>query len=160
MSGIYGVPDIPLLFGLKLGGVQYASSFVSQSGAWYGRYVQVRDGNGTTQNVLMDAHLGRYPWLNDWDQSIRKKFRIAERQSVEFTWELYNTMNANTIRTWTGSSSITVGGGNGSSTGNSVNAINSSSSSYLRPDGVTPLRPSATGVLSPRIYEWGVTYRF
>jgi hypothetical protein len=102
----------------------------------------------------MEGHMGRYPWLNDWDQSIRKKFKVGEKQSVEFTWELFNTKNANTIRGWSGAS--TISGLNGPS----VSAINSSSSSYLRPDGITPLRPSATGILAPRIYEWGITYRF
>ncbi len=59
MSGLYGVPDIPLLFGFKLAGVQYASSFISQNGAWYGRSAQVRDANGTTQTLVMEPHAGR-----------------------------------------------------------------------------------------------------
>ncbi len=139
MSGLYGVPDIPLLFGFKLAGVQYASSFISQNGAWYGRSAQVRDANGTTQTLVMEPHAGRYPWLNNWDQSIRKKFKLGEgNKTLEFTWELYNSLNANTVRSW------------------STTTVNSSS--YLQPDGITPLRPST--ILVPRIYEWGITFKF
>jgi len=88
--------------------------------------------------------------LNDWDQSVSKSFKIAEKQSLKFTWQLFNTMNANTITGWS--------------------STDASASSYLQPyvvrngqvvnDGKTPLRTSATGVLSPRIYEWGVSYKF
>jgi hypothetical protein len=151
LSGIYGVPGIPLFFhGLKLRGVQYSSTFVTQNGAWYNRSADIKDANGTTQTVTMENHIARFPRLSDWDQSIRKKFKIAEKQSVEFTWQLFNSTNANTISGW---SSTDV-----------------SSSSYLQPyivrngqvinDGKTPLRPSSTSVLAPRIYEWGIAYKF
>jgi hypothetical protein len=139
MSGVYGLPDIPMLFGFKLAGVQYSSSFISQNGTWYGRSAQVRDANGTTQTLVMEAHAGRYPWLNNWDQSVRKRFKLGEtNKSLEFVWELYNSMNASTVRSW------------------STTTVNSSS--YLQPDGITPLRPST--ILVPRIYEWGVTFKF
>jgi hypothetical protein len=151
LSGIYSVPDIPLfLGGFKLGGLQYASTFITQTGAWYGRTADVKDGNGTTRTLTIEPRVGRFDRLNDWDQSVRKKFKIAEKQSLEFTWQLFNTMNANTITGW---SSTDV-----------------SSSSYLQPyvvrngqvvnDGKMPLRPSSTGILAPRIYEWGISYKF
>ena len=143
MSGIYQVPDMPAFFGFvrhALNGLQYSTTFISQTGAWYNRQAQVTDANGTTQTITVDPHFGRFDRLNDWDQSVSKKFKIAERQSFEITWNLFNTMNANTIRGWS--------------------TTNVNSSSYLQPDKVTPLRPSSTGILAPRIYEWTARYRF
>jgi hypothetical protein len=139
MSGIYGVPDIPLFKGFKLAGLQYSSSFITQNGSWYNRSAQVTDARGTTQSLTVENHVGRFPWVRTWDQSIRKKFKLNESgHSLEFTWELYNSTNEATIRGWR---STTV-----------------NSSLYLQPNGVTPLRPSS--ILAPRIYEWGVTYKF
>jgi hypothetical protein len=87
----------------------------------------------------MEAHWGRFPAPMVWDQSIRKKFRLGEtKQTLEFTWELFNSLNSNTVQSWRS----TV-------TGNS---------NYLQPDGVTALRPAT--ILQPRIYGWGVTYKF
>ena len=138
MSGIYGVPDIPLLKGFKLSGVQYSSSFITQNGAWYGRSAQVTDGRGTTQSLVVENHVGRFPWVLTWDQSVRKRFKLTEGQSLEFNWNLYNSTNEATIRSWR---STTV-----------------NNSLYLQPDGVTALRPAT--ILSPRIYEWGIAYKF
>jgi hypothetical protein len=139
LSGTYAVPAIPLFVkGFKLAGVQYASAFVTQNGSWYDRTAQVNDIRGSAQNIVIERHVGRFPRLSNWDQSIRKSFRIAERHRLEFTWELYNSLNANTIRGW---SSTTV-----------------NNSSYLQPDGKTALRPNS--ILAPRIYEWGIAYKF
>jgi hypothetical protein len=150
MSGVYGVPGIPLLFGYKLSGLQYATSFISQTSSYYGRSAQVRDANGTNRTLLVEGRYGRYPQLNNWDQSVRKKFNLGEgKRSIEFTWELFNSLNANTIRTW---------GASSTPTGSNVAALSVNSSSYLQKDGVTPLRPNT--ILSPRIYEWGVAFKF
>jgi Carboxypeptidase regulatory-like domain len=140
MSGVYAVPDIPLFVkSFKLAGVQYASTFLSQDGGWYSRSATVRDARGSNVSITMDPRFGKYPWLNDWDQSIRKKFKLGESgQTLEFTWELYNSTNAATIQSWRSTSTA--------------------SSLYLQPDKVTPLRPSS--ILAPRIYEWGVTWKF
>jgi hypothetical protein len=139
-SGIFSVPDIPLFVkGFKLGGVQYSASYIAQDGGWYGRSAQVRDARGTNVTLTMDPHFGRYPWLYNWDQSLKKKFKLGEtKQSLEFSWQLFNSLNANTVRSW--------------------NTTNVNSSNYLQPDGVTPLRPSS--ILVPRIYEWGISYKF
>jgi hypothetical protein len=138
-SGSYGLPDIPLLFGFKLAGVQYAASFIAQSGEWYGRSAQVDDIRGSAQSLTVEAQWGRFPAPTVWDQSIRKKFRLGEtKQTLEFTWELFNSLNSNTVQSWRS----TV-------TGNS---------NYLQPDGITALRPAT--ILQPRIYGWGVTYKF
>jgi len=139
-SGIYTVPDIPMFVkGFKLAGVQYSATYIAQDGGWYGRSAQLKDARGTNVTVTMDPHFGRYPWLYNWDQSVKKKFKLGEtKQSLEFTWQLFNSMNANTLRSW--------------------NTTNVNSSNYLQPDGVTPLRPSS--ILTPRIYQWGVSYKF
>jgi hypothetical protein len=127
MSGVYGLPDLSLPH-FKLAGVQYSFQLVSQNGAWYSRSANVTDANGTTQTLVMQNHLGRYPWLTDWDNEIRKKFRLGGgRQTLEFTWDLYNSTNAATITAW--------------------QSTNVSSSLYLQqnqPDGFkggTPLQP-------------------
>jgi hypothetical protein len=134
------VPDIPLFVkGFKLSGLQYSGSYIAQDGNWYGRSAQVRDGRGTNVTVTMDPRFGRYPWLHNWDQGFKKKFKIGETgQTLEFAWELYNSLNSNTLRSW--------------------NTTNVNSSNYLQPDGVTPLRPNS--ILAPRIYEWGVSWKF
>jgi len=139
-SGIYSVPDIPLFVkGFKLSGVQYAGSYIAQDGSWYGRSADVKDGRGTTQTITMDPHFGKYPWLFNWDQSVKKKFKLGEtKQTLEFTWQLFNSMNANTLRSW---SSTDV-----------------NSSNYLQTDKVTPLKPNS--ILQPRIYEWGIAWKF
>jgi hypothetical protein len=166
MSGIYGAPAIPLFVkGFKLAGLQYSTSFISQTSGYYGRSAQVKDASGSTQTLTIDPRVGRYPRLNNWDQQIRKKFKIGEtKQTLEFSWQLFNSLNADTLR--------------------SYSSTNSSSSSYLQPvvcsdangvrstpskggcaaglttinNGTTIYRPSS--ILSPRIYEWGVTYKF
>jgi hypothetical protein len=140
MSGIFGLPDLlPFVPKFHLGGVQYAAQFVSQNGAYFQRVINVTDANGTAQTVVMQNHQARYPWLSNWDNEIRKKFKLGEgRQTLEFTWDLFNTMNANTITAYRSS--------------------NVSSSLYLQPDHKTPLQPGT--VLAPRIQEWGLTYRF
>jgi len=140
LSGIYSLPDLlPFLPKFHLGGVQYSAQFLSQNGAYYPLTINVSDVNGTAEQIISQNHAGRYPWLNNWDNEIRKKFKLGEgRQTLEFTWDLFNSMNANTIQSW--------------------KSTNVSSSLYLQPDGKTPLRPSS--VLSPRIYEWGLAYKF
>jgi hypothetical protein len=121
-----------------LGGVQYSTQFISQNGAWYPRYINVSDINGTAEQMLQQGEMGRYPRLNNWDNEIRKRFKLGESGgSLEFTWDLFNTMNANTIQSW--------------------RSTNVSSALYLQPNK-TPLQPAT--ILAPRIYEWGVTYKF
>jgi hypothetical protein len=140
MSGIYSVPAIPLFIkGFKLSGLQYSGTWLAQDQGFYSRSAQVRDGRGTNQSLTMDPRFGKYPWLYNWDQAFKKKFKIAEtKQTLEFSWQLFNSLNANTLRSW--------------------NTTNVNSSNYLQPDGVTPLRPSS--ILVPRIYEWGISWKF
>ncbi len=138
MNGTYELPKLPLFIGHRsLGGFMWASTFTSQSGAWYGRSAQVTDVRGTTATQLLEGQVGRYPWIFDWDQRISKKFSLGDIQSLEVKWDLFNTMNASTVQTW--------------------KSTTSTSSTYLRPDG-TPYVPGT--ILPQRIYEWSASYKF
>jgi len=143
LNGTYAIP----LFKDKwYGGLQWSSTFSIQNGDWLDRLAQVTNALGTTVVQDVDPHFMRKPEVNDWDQRITKRFKINDRQSVQFTWDLYNTMNRNYVT--------------------SYNTTNSSTANYLQPKdpvtGISPgiLRPSSTGVLAPRIQQVGVTYRF
>jgi hypothetical protein len=87
LSGTYQLP-----FGLM-----YAASFVGQSGDWYGRDVQIRDANNTLVTVRVKAHVARYDWVKLWDNRISKRFKLWGNQSVEGLFDLFNTLNVNTI---------------------------------------------------------------
>ena len=75
----------------------YAASFVGQSGDWYGRDVQIRDANNTLVTVRVESHLGRYDWVKIWDNRLSKRVKLWGNQSVEGTFDLFNTLNVNTI---------------------------------------------------------------
>jgi len=138
MNGVYAIPAIPLFVGHQhFGGLQWSSTFTKQSGDFYGRTVQLKNASGSTITQTVNGHFGRYPSVADWDQRITKKFRIKDRDTVELRWDLYNTMNANTVT--------------GFATTNTL------SSTYLQPNG-TPLQPKT--ILAPRIMEYGVSFKF
>jgi len=140
VNGSYSIPGIPLFGRHKFEGLQWSSTFTVQSGDWLDRMIDVTNALGTTVTLNIDPHFARKPSVDDWDQRISKRFRFKERHTIEIDWDLYNTLNRNYIASYT--------------------TTNVSSSNYLQPDKKTPLRPSSTGVLAPRIYEWGITYRF
>jgi hypothetical protein len=138
MNGIYGLPAIPIFGGKKLGGIQWSSTGSMQSGDWYSRSVSVVNALNTTVNQTVQGHFGRYPWVFDWDQRIAKRVAIGEHQSLELRWDLFDSLNVNPVTAW--------------------KSTNSSSSTYLQPDLKTPLVPAS--ILTPRIYQWGASYRF
>jgi hypothetical protein len=74
--------------------------------------------------------------VNVWDQRFTKRFKIGDRQSVEAYYELFNTLNTNSVST----QGVTVG-----------------PSSFLASNG-TLYKPSA--IISPRISQISVKYRF
>ena len=81
---------------------------------------------------------GRYPWANLWDQRFTKKFRIGDKQSVEAYYEVFNTLNVNTIT----SQGTTIG-----------------TSNFVKdPAGNFVAKPTA--ILSPRISQFTVKFRF
>jgi hypothetical protein len=143
---INGAYMIPIFQNKWYGGVQWSSTFSVQNGDWLDRLAQVTNALKTTVVQDVDPHFMRKPTVDDWDQRITKRFKINDRHSVEIDWDLYNTLNRNYVT--------------------SFNTTNSSTANYLQPiDPATKLprgilRPSSTGVLAPRIQEWGITYRF
>ena len=78
-------------------GFMFASSLVAQSGEWYGRDVQIRDGTNTVVNVRVEPQVARYDWVKIWDNRISKKLKTFGRQSVEGTVDIFNSLNVNTI---------------------------------------------------------------
>jgi hypothetical protein len=87
------------------------------------------------------------PWVNVWDHRFSKKFKIGERQSIEGDFDLFNSMNINTI---TGVSTT------GFQSGSNVAAIGTSNFQAL--NGGYVLKP--TDIVSPRIFQLSVKYRF
>lgn len=87
MSGTYQLPW----------GINYATSVTAQSGDYYFREVQIRDGNSTLLPIRIDPQAGRYEWTKLWDNRFAKRFKTFKTQSLEGEINIYNTLNANTI---------------------------------------------------------------
>ena len=78
-------------------GFLYASSFTAQSGDYFFREVQVRDANNVNVTIRVNPQAGRYDWTKLWDNRISKRFKTWGNQSIEGEFNLYNTLNANTV---------------------------------------------------------------
>ena len=87
MNGIYGLPW----------GLQYSTSLLGQNENWYDREVLVRNKIRRRVRITVERQFGRLPWVNIWDNRISKTFEIGDRQSIETTFDLYNTMNSNNV---------------------------------------------------------------
>ena len=77
--------------------ITFASSFTAQSGDYFFREVQIRDGNNTLLPIRIDPQAGRYAWTKLWDNRFSKRIKITGSQSIEAELNIYNTLNANTI---------------------------------------------------------------
>jgi hypothetical protein len=111
-------------------GFMWAGTFSSQSGSWYNRTVQVRNALNSNVTVTVENRVGRYPWVHLWDNRISKRFTIGDRHTIEGTFDLFNTLNVNTITSW----SVASG------------------SNYHK--------PASDGWITPRIFKLGVKYKF
>jgi len=78
-------------------GITYASSFTAQSGDYFVREVQIRDALNTLIAIRIQPQAGRYDWTKIWDNRISKRFKTFGTQSLEGEFNLYNSLNANTI---------------------------------------------------------------
>jgi hypothetical protein len=78
-------------------GLLYATSFVGQTGDWYGRDVQIRNALNSLVTVRVETHSGRYDWVKIWDNRVSKTFKTWGGQSIEGLFDLFNTLNVNTI---------------------------------------------------------------
>lgn len=78
-------------------GIMYASSFTAQSGDYFFREVQVRDSNNVNVLVRVEPAAGRYEWTQLWDNRFTKRFKTWGNQSLEGEFNIYNSLNANTV---------------------------------------------------------------
>ncbi|MBI4471804.1 MAG: TonB-dependent receptor [Acidobacteria bacterium] len=88
-------------------GFMWAGTYTAQSGAWYDRTLQVRNALNTNVTLSVERRVGRYPWVHLWDNRISKKFTIADRHVIEGTFDLFNTLNVNTVTSWNQASGST-----------------------------------------------------
>jgi hypothetical protein len=87
LSGTYMLPF----------GMSYSSSFTAQSGDYFFREVQIRDASNTNIAIRINPQAGRYQWTKIWDNRVTKKFKTWKNQSIEGSFDLFNTLNVNTI---------------------------------------------------------------
>jgi hypothetical protein len=78
-------------------GMSYSSSFIAQSGDYFFREVQIRDANNTNLAIRVVPQAGRYQWTKIWDNRVTKKFVTWKNQSIEGSFDLFNTLNVNTV---------------------------------------------------------------
>jgi hypothetical protein len=87
LSGTYRLPW----------GINFASAFLAQSGDYFFREVQIRDALNTLIAIRIQPQAGRYEWTKIWDNRFSKRLKTFGSQTVEGTFDLFNTMNFNTI---------------------------------------------------------------
>jgi hypothetical protein len=87
LSGTYSLPW----------GLTYASSLNAQSGDYFFREIQVRDGSGANVVIRIDPQAGRYEWTKIWDNRISKRIKTFGNQTLEGELNIYNSLNTNTI---------------------------------------------------------------
>jgi hypothetical protein len=104
--------------------ITYSSSFLAQSGDYFFREVQVRDGNNTNVAIRVDPQAGRYGWTKIWDNRISKRIKTFGNQSLEAELNIYNSLNVNTI----------------------TDQTNRNGSTYLQPDEIIAPRIMRVGV--------------
>ena len=78
-------------------GLSYSSSFTAQSGDYFFREVQIRDAQQHALAIRIDPQAGRYEWTKIWDNRVTKKIKTWGNQSIEGSFDLFNTLNMNTI---------------------------------------------------------------
>jgi hypothetical protein len=87
VSGTYSLPW----------GLTYASSLNAQSGDYFVREIQVRDGNNANVVIRVNPQAGRYGWTKIWDNRVSKRIPTWGSQSLDLEFNVYNTLNVNTI---------------------------------------------------------------
>jgi hypothetical protein len=78
-------------------GITYASSLNAQSGDYFFREIQVRDAVNANVAIRVDPQAGRYEWTKIWDNRVSKRFKTWGSQSFDVEFNVYNTLNVNTI---------------------------------------------------------------
>ena len=119
-------------------GIRFASVYNVQNGAWYGRSAQMRNALNSTVTIRVEGHFGRYPFVKLWDNRVSKVFHIGDKQTIEGMFDLFNTLNANTL----------------------LSQITTNGPTFLRPTANASGATSAAPILPARIFKLGVRYRF
>lgn len=132
-----GTYDLPL-------GFRYSATFNAQSGDWYGRTVQIPNALNTTVNLLVEPQVGRYEWVKVWDNRISKTFEIGDRHSVEAMFDMFNSLNVNTVLTQV---TTQIAGGTKADYG-----------FPLAGGGIDA--SAASSIVAPRIFRLGARWRF
>jgi hypothetical protein len=78
-------------------GVQYSMSLLGQNENYYNREIQIRNALNSNVTIDIERQIGRLPWVNIWDNRLSKTFEITDSQTIEATFDLYNTMNSNNV---------------------------------------------------------------
>lgn len=125
-------------YNLPWHGIKYSTAYQIQSGAWYPRSVNVTNANGQTVAVQVEQQAGRYPYVKLWDNRVAKVFKIGDKQTVEGMFDLYNTLNANTV----------------------LQVITTNGPNFMQPLASNGSSTSASPILPARIFKLGIRYRF
>jgi hypothetical protein len=128
MNGTYELPY----------GIKFATVYNVQQGAWFGRTVNTKNALNNTVAVKVDPHMGRYPFVKLWDNRISKVFHINDKQTLEGMFDLFNSLNANTV----------------------LSEVTTNGPTFLQPTASASGATSATAILPPRIFKLGIRYRF
>jgi hypothetical protein len=132
-----GTYDLPL-------GFRYSATFNAQSGDWYGRTVQIPNALNSTVSLTVEPQVGRYDWVKVWDNRVSKTFQFGDRHSVEAMFDVFNTLNVNTV----------------------LNQVTTQIAGGTKADYGTPLAgggidaSAASSIVAPRILRFGARWRF
>jgi hypothetical protein len=69
-------------------------------------------------SVMVEGQGGQYVWVKLWDNRISKTFRINDSQSIDATFDLFNTLNTNAV----------------------IGQSNTNGPTYLQPNSIIPPR--------------------
>jgi len=120
-------------------GLMYSTAYYANSGAYYSRSAQMRNAQNSTVTIQVEGHVGRLPWIKLWDNRVSKTFKIKERQTIEGTFDVFNTLNSNAIRSLT-----TVNGPN-----------------FMKPLSAGGIDAStASAILTSRTFKIGARWKF
>jgi hypothetical protein len=125
-------------------GFRYSSTFNAQSGDWYGRTVQISNALNSNVNVQVEQQVDRYAWVKVWDNRVSKTFEMGDRHSIEATFDMFNSLNVNTV----------------------LSQVTSQTAGASKPDYGFPLAgggidaSAASSIVAPRIFRLGARWRF
>lgn len=104
LYGVNNIWELPETYrGMRLSGtyempwkVMLASTFTAQQGDYFNRVVQVRDALGTTQNLTVEGHAGRYDWVKLADLRVSKTVGVG-KGNLEGMFDVFNLFNTSVV---------------------------------------------------------------